>query len=105
MRFPLPRAAGGRLVLAADASPWPRLDGATCPDRSFCHTFGRGKDEHRMIPGWPYSIVTPLETGKSRGRPCSTRSGYYPAPTHRGDHQADPRRRRAAHRRRPVARR
>lgn len=61
----LPRAADGRLVLAVDVSPWLRPDGATCPDRSFCHTYGRGKNEHRMIPGWPYSIVAALETGRS----------------------------------------
>ncbi len=61
----LPRAADGRLVLAVDVSPWLRPDGATCPDRSFCHTYGRGKNEHRMIPGWPYSIVVALETGRS----------------------------------------
>jgi DDE superfamily endonuclease len=61
----LPRAADGRLVLAVDVSPWLRPDGATCPDRSFCHTYGRGKDEHRMIPGWPYSIVAALETGRT----------------------------------------
>ncbi|MFE0028549.1 NF041680 family putative transposase [Amycolatopsis sp. NPDC059021] len=63
--LPLPRAADGRLVLAVDVSPWLRPDGATCPDRSFCHTYGRGKDEHRMIPGWPYSIVAALETGRT----------------------------------------
>ncbi|EFL08843.1 NF041680 family putative transposase [Streptomyces sp. AA4] len=63
--LPLPRAADGRLVLAADVSPWLRPDGATCPDRSFCHTYGRGKDEHRMIPGWPYSVVAALETGRT----------------------------------------
>ncbi|WP_238597995.1 transposase [Saccharothrix sp. ALI-22-I] len=55
--MPLPRAADGRLVLAVDVSPWLRPDGATCPDRSFCHVYGRGKGEHRMIPGWPYSFV------------------------------------------------
>jgi DDE superfamily endonuclease len=67
--LPLPRAAGGRLVLAVDVSPWLRPDGATCPDRSFCHTYGRGKDEHRMVPAssrrWG-----PVEL---RGRCCSTR--------------------------------
>lgn len=63
--LPLPRAADGRLVLAVDVSPWLRPDGATCPDRSFCHTYGRGKDEHRMIPGWPYSVVAALETGRT----------------------------------------
>lgn len=31
--------------------------------RAFCHTYGRGKNEHRMIPGWPYSFVAALETG------------------------------------------
>lgn len=61
--MPLPRAADGRLVLAVDVSPWLRPDGATCPDRSFCHVYGRGKGEHRMIPGWPYSFVAALETG------------------------------------------
>lgn len=62
---PLPRAADGRLVLAVDISPWLRPDAATSPDRSFCHTYGRGKDEHRMIPGWPYSVVAALETGRT----------------------------------------
>ncbi|WP_218002631.1 transposase [Nocardia brevicatena] len=60
----LPRAADGRLVLVVDVSPWLRPDGATCPDRSFCRTYGRGKGEHQMLPGWPYSIVAALETGR-----------------------------------------
>ncbi|MEU7107697.1 NF041680 family putative transposase [Streptomyces sp. NPDC046215] len=63
--LPLPRAADGRLVLAVDVSPWLRPDAATCPDRSFCHTYGRGQNEHRMIPGWPYSVVAALETGRT----------------------------------------
>ncbi len=46
-----------------DVSPWLRPDGNTCPDRSFCHTYGRGRNEHRMIPGWPYSFVAALEAG------------------------------------------
>ncbi|WP_197048733.1 transposase [Streptosporangium roseum] len=50
---PLPQAADGRLVLAVDVSPWLRRDAATSPRWSFCHTYGRGKNEHRMIPGWP----------------------------------------------------
>lgn len=54
--LPLPRAADGRLVLAVDVSPWLRPDGNCSSQRSFCHTYGRGKDEHRMIPGWPYSM-------------------------------------------------
>jgi DDE superfamily endonuclease len=61
----LPRAADDRLVLAVDVSPWLRPDANTSPQRSFCHTYGRGKDEHRMIPGWPYSIVAALETGRT----------------------------------------
>jgi hypothetical protein len=63
--LPLPRSADGRLVLAVDVTPWLRPDANTCPDRSFCHTYGRGRDEHRMIPGWPYSIVAALEPGRS----------------------------------------
>ena len=62
---PLPKAADGRLVLAVDVSPWLRPDAAASPDRSFCHTYGRGKNEHRMIPGWPYSFVAALETGRT----------------------------------------
>lgn len=63
--LPLPRAADGRLVLAVDVSPWLRPDAATCPDRSFCHTYGRGDAKHQMIPGWPYSFVVALETGRT----------------------------------------
>jgi hypothetical protein len=62
---PLPRAADGRIVLAADVSPWLRPDAETSPDRAFCHTYGRGKDQHHMIPGWPYSFVAALETGRT----------------------------------------
>jgi hypothetical protein len=63
--LPLPRAADGRLVLAVDVSPWLRPDAATVPDRSFCHTYGRGENKHQMMPGWPYSIVAALETGRT----------------------------------------
>lgn len=62
---PLPRAADGRLVLAVDVSPWLRPDADTCSDRSFCHTFGRGLGKHQMVPGWPYSIVAALESGRT----------------------------------------
>nr|WP_198045650.1 NF041680 family putative transposase [Kitasatospora mediocidica] len=62
--LPLPRV-GGRLVLAVDVSPWLRPDAATCPDRSFCHTYGRGDAKHQMIPGWPYSFVVALESGRT----------------------------------------
>lgn len=63
--LPLPRAADGRLVLAVDVSPWLRPDAATSPDRSFCHTHGRGDQKHLMIPGWPYSVIAALETGRT----------------------------------------
>ncbi|KPH99340.1 hypothetical protein OV450_5278 [Actinobacteria bacterium OV450] len=68
---PLPRAGDGRLVLvlvlvlAVDVSPWLRPDADTSSDRSFCHTFGRGLGKHQMVPGWPYSIVAALETGRT----------------------------------------
>ncbi len=61
--LPLPRTAHGRLVLAVDVSPWLRPDAATSPQRSFCHTYGRGADQHVMVPGWPYSVVAALESG------------------------------------------
>ncbi|WP_217898688.1 NF041680 family putative transposase [Haloechinothrix alba] len=63
--LPLPRDRDGRIVLAVDVSPWLRPDAATCPDRSFCHVYGRGKGSAQMIPGWPYSFVAALETGRT----------------------------------------
>lgn len=61
----LPRAAGGRIVLAADVSPWLRPGAPTSPSRLFCHTYGRGKNEHQMVPGWPYSVIAALESGRT----------------------------------------
>lgn len=61
----LPKAADGRIVLAVDVTPWLLPDANTSPDRSLCHTYGRGKDQHHMIPGWPYSVVATLETGRT----------------------------------------
>jgi DDE superfamily endonuclease len=63
--LPLPRAADGRIVLAADVSNWLRPDAATSAGRLFCHTYGRGKGSAQMIPGWPYSIVAALEPGRT----------------------------------------
>jgi len=62
---PLPRAADGRLVLAVDITCWLRPDAHTSPQRILCHTYGRGKDQHIPVPGWPYSIVCALEPGRS----------------------------------------
>lgn len=62
---PLPRAADGRLVLAVDITCWLRPEAHTSPQRILCHTYGRGKDSHIMVPGWPYSVIVALETGRS----------------------------------------
>jgi hypothetical protein len=48
-----------------DVSPWLRPDANTSDGRSFCHTYGRGRDQHQMVPGWPYSIVAALEPGRT----------------------------------------
>ena len=63
--LPLPRAADGRLVLAADVSSWLRPGAATSPGRLFCHVYGRGKGQAQMIPGWPYSVIAALEPGRT----------------------------------------
>lgn len=44
-------------------SNWLRPDAVTSPDRSFCHTYPRGRGQAQMIPGWPYSFVAALEAG------------------------------------------
>jgi len=62
--LPLPRV-GDRIVLAADVSPWLRPDAETSPARLFCHVHGRAKGTAQMIPGWPYSVVAALGTGRS----------------------------------------
>ncbi len=62
---PLPRAADGRLVLAVDVTCWLRPDAHTSPERILCHTYGRGKDQHIPVPGWPYSVVVALEGGRT----------------------------------------
>src|SRR5690242_20472678 len=63
--LPLPRAADGRLMLAADVSNWLRPDAATSPARLFCHVYGRAKGQAQMIPGWPYSVIAALEPGRT----------------------------------------
>src|SRR4051794_40572980 len=63
--LPVPRMFGGRIVLAVDATPWLRPDAPTCPDRLFCHVYGRGRgrEADQQIPGWPYQLVVALESG------------------------------------------
>lgn len=64
--LPQPKAADGRLVLTVDVSPWLRPDAPTSPDRLLCHVYGRsGRSSDQFIPGWPYSFVTALETGRT----------------------------------------
>src|SRR5438552_17272790 len=63
--LPLPRAADGRLVLAADVSNWLRPGAATSPERLFCHVYGRGNGQAQMIPGWPSAVVAALEPGRT----------------------------------------
>jgi DDE superfamily endonuclease len=63
--LPLPRAADGRLVLAADVSNWLRPGAVTSPGRLFCHVYGRAKGQAQMIPGWPYSVIAALEPGRT----------------------------------------
>jgi hypothetical protein len=63
--LPLPRAADGRLVLAADVSNWLRPGAATSPGRLFCHVYGRARGQAQMIPGWPYSVIAALEPGRT----------------------------------------
>jgi hypothetical protein len=63
--LPQPKAADGRLVLAVDVSNWLRPDAPCGADRLFCHTYGRSRDQHLMIPGRPYSFVAALESGRT----------------------------------------
>ena len=64
--LPMPRAADGRLVLAVDVSNRLRPDAPTSADRLFCHVYGRsGRSSDQFIPGWPYSFVAALESGRS----------------------------------------
>ncbi|MGW6262064.1 transposase [Streptomyces sp. NPDC055085] len=63
--LPLPRPAGGPLVLAVDVSNWLRPDANTSPDRLFCHTYGLGRGSAQMIPGWPCSFIAALEPGQT----------------------------------------
>lgn len=62
---PIPRAADGRIVLAVDVTCWLRPEAHTVPQQILCHTHGRGKDQHIGVPGWPYSFVVALESGRS----------------------------------------
>lgn len=64
--LPQPQAAAGRLVLAVDVSHWLRPNAPTSADRLFCHVYGRsGRSSGQFVPGWPYSFVAVLESGRT----------------------------------------
>nr|WP_222853446.1 transposase [Fodinicola acaciae] len=48
-----------------DVSNWLRPDAVTSADRLFCLTYARGRGQAQMIPGWPYSFMEALESGRS----------------------------------------
>ncbi len=62
-QLPLTRMFGGRIVLAVDATAWLRPDAETCPERGFCHVYGRTRESDQFLPGWPYQLVAALESG------------------------------------------
>ncbi|MFF2149698.1 NF041680 family putative transposase [Kitasatospora sp. NPDC058190] len=63
--LPLPRLADGRIALAVDVSNWLRPDAPTSDERLFCHVYGRGRSADQFVPGWPYSFVAALESGRT----------------------------------------
>ena len=83
----LPRAADGRPVLAAEVTCWLRPKAHTCPQRILCHTYGRGKDQHIMVPGRPYS-----ESGRGSWSAPLDAVRLTPGDIAGGDRPANPRR-------------
>ena len=74
--LPQSEAADGRLVLAVDVTHWLRPDAPTSPDRLLCHVHGRsGRSSDQSVPGWPYSFVAALESGRSPPRAAGTDTG------------------------------
>jgi hypothetical protein len=61
----LPRSSQGQLRLAVDVTPWPRPDAECSPQRCHCHRPCRCDGVRQTIPGWPYSFVAALESGRS----------------------------------------
>jgi len=61
----LPRGSNGQIRLAVDVSPWPRPDAETSAERCHCHRECRCDGVRKTIPGWPYSLVVALESGRS----------------------------------------
>jgi DDE superfamily endonuclease len=61
----LPRGSDGQIRLAVDVTPWPRPDAECSPQRAHAHRPCRCDGVRQTIPGWPYSIVAALESGRS----------------------------------------
>jgi hypothetical protein len=63
--LPLPRGRDGQIRLAVDVTPWPRPDAECSPQRAHAHRPCRCDGVRQTIPGWPYSMVAALESGRS----------------------------------------
>jgi DDE superfamily endonuclease len=61
----LPRGSDGQIRVAVDVTPWPRPDAECSPQRCHCHRPCRCDGLRQTIPGWPYSVVAALESGRS----------------------------------------
>ena len=61
----LPRGSDGQIRLAVDVTPWPRPDAECSPQRAHAHRPCRCDGVRQTIPGWPYSVVAVLESGRS----------------------------------------
>ena len=93
--LPLSRGADGQIRLAVDVTPWPRPDAECSPQRAHAHRPCRCDGVRQTIPGWPYSIVAALESGRSSWTlPLDAAVGRGAAGTragrHRGHRDADP---------------
>lgn len=64
-RLDLPRDASGRLRFAVDVTAWPRPDAECSAGRTHCHRYCRCNGTRQTIPGWPYSMIAALATGRT----------------------------------------
>jgi hypothetical protein len=69
---PLPGGRAWTEPVAAPDGP----DAPSSPQRLFCHTYGRGRGQEQMIPGWPYSIIACWSPDVRRGPRCRMRRGW-----------------------------
>jgi hypothetical protein len=63
--LPLPRGGDGQVRVAVHVTPWPRPDAECSPQRAHAHRPCRCDGVRQTIPGWPYSIVAALQSGRS----------------------------------------